>query len=134
MSFMENWKSWKIKSFESPQRRKWQKWLSGEIYRQIIITHTAQTHSEPNQTSGMEPFANMAEYFCSKVDLRSRLYGGQFQLGLKYEVVEPWWWDFILHAKRHARFEQTELKFSLHVSELKVIMQSIIKARLNWKE
>ena len=32
-----------------------------------------------------------------------------------------------------ARFEQTELKFSLHVNEFKIIMQPIIKASLNWK-
>ena len=30
-----------------------------------------------------------------------------------------------------ARFEQTELKFSLHVNEFKIIMQPIIKASLN---
>ena len=29
---------------------------------EVIITHTALAHSEPSQTSKMEPFANMAEY------------------------------------------------------------------------
>ena len=35
----------KNKKFESPQRRKQQKRLSGKIYREIIITHTAWAHS-----------------------------------------------------------------------------------------
>ena len=34
-------------------------------------------------------------------------------------------------AEFFARFEQTELKFSLHVNEFKIIMQPIIKASLN---
>ena len=53
----------KNKKFESPQRRKQQKKLSGKIYREIIITHTAWAHSEHSQTFEMEPFANMAKYF-----------------------------------------------------------------------
>ena len=35
-------------------------------------------------------------------------------------------------AEITARFVQTELKFSLHVNELKIMMQSIIKA--SWAE
>ena len=34
-------------------------------------------------------------------------------------------------AEISARVEQTELKFSLHENNLKIIMQSIIKARLD---
>ena len=79
----------KNKKFESPQRRKQQKRLSGKIYREIIITHTPWAHSEHSQTFEMEPFANMAKYFRQKLHLRGRLYGGQFQPGLKFQVVKP---------------------------------------------
>ena len=38
--------------------------LRKKVCREIIITHTALAHSEPSQTSKMEPFANMVEYKC----------------------------------------------------------------------
>ena len=44
-----------------------------KIYREIIITYTAQTHSESSQTSKMEPLANMANYFCKKLSILERI-------------------------------------------------------------
>ena len=123
-------------------------------FTEIIITHTTQAHShtEPHQTSKMEPFANIANYFCKKFHLRGGLYGGEFQPRLKFQLVKAWW-DFISHVKRQQcknrnaiifkdfitvnwaeispRFEQTELKFSFHVNELKIIMQLISKVSLD---
>ena len=59
-----------------------------KIYKEMITTHTAQTHSELSQTSKMEPFANMDNYFCKNLHLRGELYGGQFQPELKFQVVK----------------------------------------------
>ena len=52
-----------------------------KIYREIIVTHTAQTDSEPSQTSKMEPFANMPNYFCKNILLRG---------GLMVDNFSPW--------------------------------------------
>ena len=80
--------------------------LCRKIYREINVTQTALAHSEPSQTSGqtskMEPFAKMVNYFCKKLHLRVWLYGGEFQPGLKFQLVKPWW-DFISHVKRQNR-------------------------------
>ena len=117
--------------------------LCRKIYIEIIITHTTQAHSKPSQTSKMKPFANINNYFRKKLHLRGGLYGREFQPGLKFQLVKPWW-DFISHVKRQScknritiicknfikvnraeispRFEQTELKFSFHVNVLKIIL------------
>ena len=55
-----------------------------KIYKEIITTHTVQVHSELSQTSKMEPFANMDNYFCKNLYLRGGLNSGQFQPGLKF--------------------------------------------------
>ena len=142
------WVLWKIGKVEKEKalnhhKQESKKKLCRKIYREIIITHTTQAHSEPSLTSKMEPFANITNYFRKKLHLRGGLYGGEFQPGLKFQLVKPWW-DFISHVKRQQcenritvicknfitvnraeispRFEQTELKFSFHVNELKIIM------------
>ena len=51
--------------------------------------HTAQVHSGSSQTSKMEPFAKMVTYFCKKLQFRGGLYGGEFQPGLKFQLVKP---------------------------------------------
>ena len=61
--------------------------LCRKIYREIDITHTAQTHSEPSQTSKMESFANITNFFSQKA-IRGGLYGGEFQPGLKFQLVK----------------------------------------------
>ena len=43
--------------------KKVQKSLCRKIYREVIITYTAQAHSKPSQTSKMNSFANMNNYF-----------------------------------------------------------------------
>ena len=60
-----------------------------KIDREIIITHTEQTHSEPSQTSKMKPFKKMVIYFRRKTHLRGWLYGVEFQPALKFQLVEP---------------------------------------------
>ena len=60
MSCIKNRKSWKGKSFESPQTRKKQKRLCRKIFRELFITHTSLVHSEPSNTSKMELYTNMA--------------------------------------------------------------------------
>ena len=61
--FHEKSENLKNKKLWITTKKKVTKRLSGEIYRDIITTHTAQAHSEPSETSKMEPFANMAKYF-----------------------------------------------------------------------
>ena len=36
----------------------------------------------------MEPFANMANYFRKKLHLMGGVYGGEFQLGLKFQRIK----------------------------------------------
>ena len=60
-----------------------------EKTREIIITHTTQANSEPSQTSKMEPFANINNYFRKKLHLTGGFYGGEFQPGLKFQLVKP---------------------------------------------
>ena len=55
-----------------------------KIYIEMFTTHTAQTHSELSQTSKMEPFANMDNYFYKNLYLRGGLNSGQFQPRLKF--------------------------------------------------
>ena len=131
------WVLWEIgkvekeKALNHHKQESNKKRLCRKIYWEIIITHTMQAHSEPSQTSKMEAFVNITNYFHKKLHLRERLYGGEFQPGLKFQPVKLWW-DFISHVKRQQcknritiiyknfitlnraeispRFEQTELK------------------------
>ena len=87
--------SWKIGKVEkekalNPHKQEInKKMLCRKIYREIIITLTAQAHSEPSQTSKMEPFANITNYFYKKLHLRGGLYGGEFQPGSKFQLAKP---------------------------------------------
>ena len=58
-------------------------------FKEIIITHTTLAHSEPSQTSKMEPFANINNYFRKKFHLTGGFDGGKFQPGLKFQLVKP---------------------------------------------
>ena len=139
------WVSWKIGKVEKKKKKLWITTNKKVTKKGYIgkFTHTAQAHSAPGQTSKMESFAKITNYFRKKLHLRDGLYGGEFQLGLKFQLVKPWW-DFISHVKWRqcknritiicknlitvnraeitSRFEQTELRFSFHVNELKLIM------------
>ena len=57
------------------------------MYREKIITHTAQAHSEPSQTSKMEPFANMANYFCKSYILRVDYMVENFSQGSNFKSI-----------------------------------------------
>ena len=37
--------------------------LCRKNYRELIVMHTGESHSEPSQTSKMEPFTKMVNYF-----------------------------------------------------------------------
>ena len=91
------WVSWKIGKVEKKKKlhHKQESNKKGYIWK---FTHTAQAHSAPGQTSKMESFAKITNYFRKKFHLTDGLYGGEFQLGLKFQLVKPWW-DFISHVK-----------------------------------
>ena len=56
-------------------------------FTEIIITHTAQAHSELSQKSKMEPFANITDYFRKKLLLRGGSSVREFQAGLKFNSL-----------------------------------------------
>ena len=62
--------------------------LCRKIYREIIITHTAQAHEEASQTYKMKPFTKMAN-FCKKLYLSGGLNDGEFQPSLKFKLAKP---------------------------------------------
>ena len=59
------------------------------MYREVIITHTAQADSEPKQTFKKLFFAKMLTYFCGKLHIRGGLYNGEFKPGLNFQLVKP---------------------------------------------
>ena len=83
---------------KSKKLRKTELWITTEkkklrlcrkIYWETIIMHTAETHSEPGQTSKEEPYAKMVKSCSKKLNLRSWLYEG-FQSRLKFQLVKLW--------------------------------------------
>ena len=73
--------SWKIgkvekeKALNHHKQESNKKRLCSKIYREITITHTTLVHSDPSQTSKMEPFAKMTEYYCLVLKLTTKSKG-----------------------------------------------------------
>ena len=61
--------------------------LFKKVYKEIIITHTTETHSEPNQTSKLETFAKMINHFWKKLRLRGCLFW-DFKPDIKFQLVK----------------------------------------------